>query len=639
MSLPQVFALDSEADRYPDGRMRTRLIQICEPTASGPEDVRVIHGWDAFDELLDELEVSPGRRHIDCHVWNLDYEFSHLWREVLADRYEYTEWRYPEKGQWTAIADAKAVYKVVIRSFEGGTLRITDDMRRFGNISMAKAAESVRKQHPDWFPSEAVKLESDYHDGWLDPEDPEFEASLDYAKQDAYSQAMLLRWLRETGHASTLTAPSEGLAMAVDMTYDRGRWSEAQFIRCYPPLDREMQDIAESSLLGGFVYGEIGQHKGTFTHLDYSSSYPYEYVYGKMFHGRVTRVRPGSRYWDLYRDANVFRWFLVDFDFSLKPGMMPAISGSEAVIEGLGRQGKAHKKMREGSVKKRLFTESYLEELKRHYEITDLRIREMWVAKPRTGGFEDFIRHCYESKTHLKHEGRGGTADYLVLKLYMNGGVHGKTITKTHRRGRTYYDGETQLTDTVSEPKLSFMVGFTAMQNARERLLRHCRMLIEAGHHIMMCDTDSIVVDCSESECRKVLGNWFAAGDDMESSLGRFEVETWQGRAEFDEFRCWGLKRYLELDHGEVRKSAFAGMRIGAQRCLLTAPLDGTEFEWEQLGKRTMKYGAEIMTVTKRARAESIWADGDFGIENPGDPEVFWDYYHRIKEARKRGEL
>lgn len=667
------FAMDTESDVYVDGEKKTRLVQLCPVDAVGLDDVKMYYGWDALDRFMDSFEETRSAKYLRCHVFNLGgYEFSHLWLEVLRDRYEYTDAKKPEKGQWTAVSDNMTTYKVMVRNQYGTILEITDDMRRMGNVKMEKAADSIRAQHPEWFVGmEKTKLEADYHPGWLDESDPSFTDSILYSMQDAYSQAMIARWLMMNGYDRKLTAPSVGLEVALAMKY-RGKmlndcdgqemkFALADFTKRYPPLNREMQDVAEESLLGGFVWGEVGTWHGTFCHIDYSSSYPYEYAFGNMFFGRVSKVTPDSKYWDVYMQGDVFRWFLVSFDFEYVEGMMGCISGRECVGNMVGRM---NKKMKTGRVERRLYTESYLEELKHHYNITNLEIHELWFAKKCVGDFKDFIEYCYVKKQTLKEAGLGDTADYLMWKLFMNGGFHGKSITKTHRKKKTFFNGEIQIVDEVTEPKLCFMIGFTAMMNARERLLRHCRMVLESGKKVMMCDTDSMVVDCSEKEIREIIGDWFeVGGPQMEGNLGRFEVENDKKglkqavadglltkeqmdeigvSSEFDEFRCWGLKRYCEIRntvYGRLfRKSAFAGMHDECQKDLMDYETDGTEYEWVQTGKKTMKYGATIVEVMKHMRAENIWDEGVLVAPPPRgsvDTTVAEEIYRRLKEAKR----
>ena len=667
------FAMDTESDVYEDGEKKTRLVQICPIDAVSLDDVRMFYGWDALSRFMDSFEETNSKKQLDCHVFNLGgYEFSHLWLEVLRDRYEYVDKKVPGKGEWTAIADDKTVYQVLIRNQYGTVLKITDDMRRMGNCSMKKASESIRFQHPEWFPEmKTTKLETDYHDGWLDESDESFVDSIAYSVQDAFSQAMIARWLLMNGYGKKLTAPATGLEVALCLKYRNKsvtecdsndvRYATSDFVKRYPPLNREMQDMAENSLLGGFVWGLTGTWHGTFCHLDYSSSYPYEYAYGNMFYGRVSKVTPDSKYWDMYMQGNVLRWFVVSFDFEYIEGMMGAISGRECVGDMTGRK---NKKMRSGRVEHRLYTETYLEELKHHYRISNMVIEELWYAKPCVGDFRDFIDYCYTKKSELKEAGFGDSADYLMWKLFMNGGFHGKSITKTHRKKKTYFDGQVQTMEEVTDPKYNFMIGFTAMMNARERLLRHCRMVLESGHRIMMCDTDSMVVDCSEKEIRDIIGDWFeAGGSQMEGNLGRFEVENDKKAlkklvregiitqeqmdelgvsSEFDEFKCWGLKRYCEIRNTRFgrlfRKSAFAGMHDDEQEELMNYETDGTEYAWVQSGKKTMKYGATIVEVVKHMKAENIWDEGPIVAGAPvrnADLNKAKETYMRLKEAKR----
>lgn len=623
--IDEPFALDTEDDEYVDGIRKTRLVQLCPISATSLDDTIVLYGWDAWNQFFDKLEDTKTKKHLKCHCFNLGgYEFSHMLKEVLLDRYTYTDEKSLGKGEWALVADDQTVYKVTVRGENGTILEFTDDMRRMGNTSMEKASKAVKREHPEWFIGmDETKLETDYHAGWLDESDPDFESSMEYSKQDVYSQAMIARWLHVNAFDTKLTAPAIGLRMALAVTYcDKElsecsmgelKYAEKRFTELYPPLSREMQDIAERSLLGGFVWGETGTWNGTFCHADYSSSYPYEYVYGNMFIGRVSRIGADDEFWDKYMTSDMMKWFVVSFDFKLKDGMLGCISGRECVTDETPMNGRYNKKMISGKVKHRLYTESYLKELGEHYELSNMVYDEMWVAKAKIGGFEQFITKCYETKNELKRMGLGKSAGYLIWKLFMNGGFHGKSITKTNRRRRTFIGGVQAYVKETNDPKLCFMLGFTAMMNARERLLRHCRMVLESGHRVMMCDTDSMVVDCPADELREIIGDWFVKDDSnaLADNLGRFEIETDDnGKENFDTFKCWGLKRYCEIDNGTFRKSAFAGMHDEMQKQLMDWETDGTEYSWMQKGHKDMKYGAVVLNVTKKAKAECIWDCG-----------------------------
>ncbi len=655
----EIVALDTEDDRFKDGCRRTRLIQICPISATSLDDVRVIEGFGAWGKLFDILEKQNcwTKTQIEIRCYNLGgYEFSHMWAEVLKDRYQYTDEKVLKFAQWTALADDKTVYSVEVKTLTGVCVKFTDDMRRMQNSSMESSAASVRKEHPEWWAGiEEVKAHDvDYHDGWLNPSDPDYQIALHYSKLDAFSQAMITRWLNLHGYDRALTSAGMGLKAALNSKYGKTdlrsatfqnfSWNAKDFRKEYPPLDREMQDLAEEKLLGGFVWGLTGEHQGPFVHLDYSSSYPYEYAFGRMFKGRVWRILPNDDVWDEMRQATtMFRWFVVSFDFELRPGMMPAIAGRECKSRVPSRFfnpmiGQANKKMREGHVDHALYTESYLSEISKHYRIREMEVHEMWIAQKATGDFYDFIEKCYTEKNKLKASGLGGSAAYNVEKGFMNAGIHGKTITKTNRRKRTFFDGKQQLVKEQSEPTMNFLIGFTAMQNARERLLRHCRMVIEAGHQVFMCDTDSMVVNGTVEEIEAILGDWMVKDKTIKGSLGRFEIEDdaelaqahgWKVRQEFDVFKCWGLKRYLEIrieDGVEYpRKTAFAGMADDIQsRVLMEQDVDYSVFQWTQKGKQTGPWGAQIVLTIKHAMAENVWYHGDDGGQMTLDDQLKW---------------
>lgn len=235
----------------------------------------------------------------------------------------------------------------------------------------------------------------------------------------------------------------------------------------------------------------------------------------------------------------------------------------------------------------------------------DLEIEEMWVQKKAIGEFKGFIKQMYDGKSHAGKK----SVERILFKLYMNGGVHGKTITKTRRTEKVFFDDIEQNREVVNEPEYQSTIGFTAMQNGRARLLRHCRMMQAAGYEVLMCDTDSMVVRATEEQVRAVLGDAISKETHTMDDLGKFEFERSEdGCTEFDTFKCWGLKRYLEIHNGEYRKSAFAGMSDEAQTSMLMdAPLDGTVFAWTQQGARKTEYGKVVGMVPKSACAENVW--------------------------------
>ena len=619
MPLPSCFAYDTETGTCPDGLIRTVLVQMCSVTAANIDEVRMIEGENAIDRFFDLFEETM--YHSDCHCYNLSYEISWI-ISAIRDRYEWVDWGSSKKmrpGTFTVMEDPMACYAAKFCNSSGYMLKMSDDMRRMGSVSMETAADSVRKNFPEWFEGlERTKEETDLYNIWytFPEDDPRRISFLHYAKVDAWSQAMIARWLIEKGYTGSYTIASNGLKMALAIRYrdtldisDRQSnfYAKMDFNRKYPPLDRVKQDIVEASLLGGFVWGLVGTYHGSFYHYDYSSSYPKEYYSGKLFSGRIYSIDCDSPSWKRVLDApNYFRWFLVDFDFVIRENGIPALSGRECRNVDNQMNGSWNKKMREGHCSNKLITESYLDELMKNYDISNLKIWECWFAGRASGDFAPFIEYCYNKKSQPELK---GTADRLIWKTFMNGGIHGKTITKTHRKKVVYPEGERHIEREVTDPEYCSLIGFSAMMNARERLIRHCRMITEAGYMIYMCDTDSMVTDCPPDVAKEILGDEaFEKEGGGIDNLGTFEIESFNGNEGFDEFRCWGLKRYLELDHGEYRKSAFAGMHDEIQRnALIWWRTDGTKYTWRQRGRVTGPFGKVVEMVFKTAGAENVW--------------------------------
>ena len=647
--LPPVFSYDTETGLCEDGRIRTVLVQLCDLEAESPEDVVLIEGEDCIQRFFEMVELTD--HDMDCHAYNLSYESS-WFDNYVAQRYQWTELRGRKmpRGSFTVIADPVAYYEWEIKTSGGHLFRMSDDMRRVGSLSMKEAATNIRKSNPEWFAAlgedEAVKDDTElYNKWWLMPPGEERDSFIHYSKLDAFSQARIARWVIENRLNKSLTAAGAGLKMALGIKYADSIdisnnhdifFSRKDFREKYPPLSREMQDIAERCILAGYVWGLAGTHKGRFWHYDYSSSYPFEYRSGKMFKGKVWRITPDNESWErIMVSKGYMRWLLVSFDFRLKEGMVPAISGRECVSVDNLMTGYLNKKMREGRVTQRLYTESYLVELGKNYDLENLEVYECWFAKRFTGDFKGFIEYCYNQKSRPELK---GTMERHIWKLFMNGGIHGKTITKTHRKRIVYEHGYKETVRETNEPTYCFMIGFTAMMNARERLIRHCRMISEQGYTIYMCDTDSMVTDCPPELAHKILGeDTFTREDGGIDNLGKFEMETFEGRGEFDEFRCWGLKRYLELDHGRYRKSAFAGMHEEIQEDILpTWNTDGTVYSWTQKGKHSSYFGKVIIEGVKTGHCENVWFEPFGSVPFDPDRTKFQQLLEGMRARHKR---
>lgn len=616
MPLSCAFAFDTETDIMTEGdEPQLVMIQCCPISAVSRDEVILYEGIDCYDVFFNEFEETMWD--CRCFMFNLGgYEFSYL-KRVLIRRYEFVKWKGKlKKGQWSLIGDAFSTYAVKIVNQYGNVLYITDD-KKLVMTDMKTAGDAVRKDHPEWFSGE-TKEETEYNNGWYREKDTDVEKYLrfrEYGITDCFTQAMIAKWLDENGRHDCLTSASNGFVSALNVAFnngsgmchdrDRRRRNKMDFRKYYPPLSKEMHLIAENSLLGGFVYGRVGMWRGRFVHVDYSSSYPHEYANERLFRGKVERVMYGDRDYEMIERSDAFKWYLVSFSFELKENGMPAISCSECDMPSHKKAGNYSSKMRTGKVSRRLYTEKYLEELKKHYDM-DIEVHELWYAKPFVGEFRKFIELCYDMKSSLPDG-----MERSLWKLDMNGGCHGKPMTKIQRKERTFYDGVEKLEDVCGEPQYCILLGFSAMMNARARLLGHCRMLTERGLRVMMCDTDSIVCEGSEEEVRDCIGDWFTVDGEGFANIGKFEFEkqkrgNGKGTVEFDEFRCWGLKRYCELNNGEYRKSAFAGMFDENQEKWLP--------EWDLSDKtivqermRDGKYGKHMVYMEQRIEVKDIW--------------------------------
>lgn len=627
-------ALDSETDTVPGyDDPRTVLLQYCDIDADTEDAVVMLEGVDdargkgCFQQLMDAFERTFHQ--VEVSVYNLNYEWSRISREYLLRPWSPYKWTSDPHAsrhsmEWFVLENKRGgVYVISIWNRQGARMRITGDEKRISSRRMKDLAELVHSEHPEWWPEDAdMKLDipqDAYNSGWSIPGGcgPYRDLYLAYSKRDAFSQSRIMKALTLSGRGAFITKASYGMYTALSETYGKRLTTydfveqkrvKERFQRRYPPLDADMQDIVEGSLLGGYVWGVPGTHKGTFVHLDFSSSYPKELYNGKSFEGRVRRTSDPKEI-ERILGTRCRLWAVVSFEFELRKfdsglDAMPALIGGECVAEpGEQIAGQKRRKMRYGQVYKRLYAWTYLEELRQHYALSEFRIHELWYARPHSGEFAEFIAERYNAKNELKHAGKKLQA--TMCKDAMNTGPHGKTIQRTRQWTASYETGERVFHEDIQAPAYNAMIGFDDLQNGRERLLRCCRKVLEAGHRVLMCDTDSMVIDCSEAEARRILEGDISETGDIRD-LGKLQFETSDdGMVEFEEFRCWGLKRYLEIHNGECRKSAFAGMKEGIQRTLLIdLPTDGQYFQWTQATMINGEWGKRMVSVTKEARAE-----------------------------------
>ena len=609
-----ILSMDTETDRIDIDDIETTyccLCQICALNAKSPEDVKIYESEDADRDML--LDLEKWDRNIEMHVYNLAYEFEWLRGSLISLKYKNIPYNRRKKLPshcWRALYDKSGIFKMDIVFKTGKILTIKDDLKLFDpSLSMEKVAEGVRAEHPDWFCDEVKSKEKvEYNTGWHFHNSEDREKFIEYAKIDAFSQSRITKYIIEKGLNSKLSSTSTTFHEVLKLKYPdiQDEWKRLRkFKKDYPPLDLERQLYAEERLIGGFVYGEVGTFSGHFTKWDYKSSYPYEYVFGALPRGKIRMMKPDDPLIDRVKnDKNFIRWVRVSFDFSLKQGMLPCISGKECSTKSYSRL-----KMKEGHCDDWLYTEDLWNEICEHYNVTNVIIHEYWYARKEIGGFAVGIEHFFS----MKENAPKGTAQNSFGKKGLNAGAHGKNISKTRREKRVFAEDGEDLDQlwviNQNEPELCFMIGFTALENARARLLKDCRRMIEHGYHVYVTDTDSMVTDAPKEAVAEILPERMMPSDkddkEMTHILGKFALEE-----EFDGLKCWGLKRYLQTDGGEYVKSAFAGMHDDAQKEVLKDwKTDGTVYSWRQKGKQqlTSRHGVTIVDCVKHAGAMDIW--------------------------------
>ena len=625
MALPSVFAFDTESGICDDGVLRNVEIQICMRGARRLDEVRTWVSDDPYSQFFgawDNLE--------DCevHVFNLDWEYRPIVNWLIRHGYTFRSGKKLKKMEWDIVQTPMMVYELELRDARGFKMRFVDDWQMCHD-KLSEVIKALRKD-PEY---RAImdragvdgKEETAVYETWysLGEDSEEYKQFLRYSRVDAFIQALFCEWLHDHARDLALTGASMGYKNGIAYTFRGGRRAQdldaktmffalRDFKQQYPPLDHRKQVIAERSITGGYVDGRPGHYHGVFTHGDYSSSYPYEYKYGELFKGAIHEAERGQ-FEQVLNNPKLLCWVVVSFDFEYIEGTLPIISGESCdrlamSLCGCPLEGQHNTKMREGMVRGRLFTYSYYQNaIKQCYRIKNERISEVWFAKKDVGRFGAFVEECYVLKS---------VTDGLIKKMHksdLNASVHGKTIQKFATGSIVEWPGNVKTVikrendpDAVSDR--CFMIGFTAMMNARERLVKHGLRLLRAGHQVLMCDTDSIIADCSEREFRDAIGDWFVNGDKGDiRNIGRFEIEKFKGVAEFDELKIWGLKRYVEIQNGEYRKSAFAGMSKDIQRDVLMRHGIDDKIIWTQNGKQWVGECYAIRPVTKHAEREDIF--------------------------------
>lgn len=431
------------------------------------------------------------------------------------------------------------------------------------------------------------------------------------------------------------------------------KWSEKFGI-----LTEEEQLIVERNLRGGLVFGEPGVHRGEFYHYDYKSSYPFEYAYRKLpvasgyrvveEDGKKSKipnciiktsdVEKMEQWIRKGDDRNVQIYIFGRLkNFKLKEGAVPFITVKECVdndgmpIKGYGLENS--KKVKKGNTDWKLWTYEEWKLIDRCYDVDKYEIKEVWKARAETGFFTKAIEKYFTRK-----ENSTGATKALA-KLDLNGATHGKPMmkmltmaiidmsvdAKLKIRCRAYEEE-----GAMDHVKTNPIVGMTAMSHARCRLIEHCMILIENGYRIYMNDTDSMVTDCPPGELERLLGmngwnDWVIHGDSKKMSdiLGRFETEKdgLTGTEMFEEFRCWGLKRYAEIKYTDeltekgwvengvnchLRKSAFAGMHSEDQERIL-GNVYKERFQWQSSSKKWTGECYALRMHDVDAGKESIW--------------------------------
>lgn len=677
--------MDTESDRFGDRSVentRNVLLTVCPPSAKSLADVKTF--FDKESAWLPFLDYFEGESEdFNIQWFNGGYEMGALWDALIEKGYHFIS-----KGDFTpgtkrvdiekrlrrsphcaylAIDKNAGFLECVItsgfREYEGHghvkktacrIMRIKDAAKiAGGKDTMSKNANAIRKVHPEWWQAEMNTKDDledeDYNNGWYFDKEiypKKYERFMHYSIQDAYSQAMIFRYLKESGQDKGLSRSGNSWNIAIDLceTGDNRYFKKKNFQKKYPPLEVESQLLYEDGLLGGYVYGKTGVYEGVATKGDYKSSYPDGYWRMKLPSGREYIIRPEDPDFDRVMESDeLCRFILCRFDFKLKSDIhQPCINAYECVDDDGERFVNAlNKKMKEGHRRWMLTPEPYLNAVKRHYNISDLEVKEIHYFH------DDGDRHYYRPAIREffidKEKNVKGSIFNLEAKLNMNGGMHGKNIQRIVRAFRDYDEcGENKeklwaTEEGLSKSQYPFYVAMWVMMCRRACLLNDIAEANDRGVENLMADTDSMILACDEKTFREIYGDrvidselekllpklwWDMTNNDekdwfIEHTLGKISVELSDIRL----FKCWGLKRYLCVNGKGKKSAAFAGMSVRGwfrgvkysgdlQEAVLSMTDIDDELVWEQnalCGVPGMKHTKTIEKQLRHAQKENIW--------------------------------
>lgn len=686
-------ALDTESDRFGDRsakNTRNVLLTVCPPSATSLDEVIPFFddesAWYPFLKYFDE------ELHDDVEVewFNGGYEIGALWDALIKKRYRFISKAEfpPGKGQKKLIdtsieSTPHAAYFLIDKN--AGFLQAvisskdyTESKNKKGEVvrrcrlmsikdaskiaggkdSMSKNANAIRKVHPDWWQPEMNTKDElgndDYNNGWYFERDlypKRFDRFRHYSMQDAYSQAMIFRYLLETDQAKGLSRSGNSWSKAIDLceSAQLPYFKKVNFRKRFPPLSVESQQLYEDGLLGGYVFGKSGEMDGIIaTKGDYKSSYPAGYWFEKLPYGKEHIVYPSDSCFNWIMELkDICRFILCEFDFKLKSEIyQPCISAYEIVDEDGDPYHKGlTKKVKEGHRRIMLTPEPYLDAIKRHYDITNFKLHE--VRYFLDDGDTHYYRPAIKEFFIEKERNAKGTVFNQEAKLNMNGGMHGKNLQAIERMFRDYDDAGLDKKDLwSSDPELEqsqypFYVGMWVMMVRRACLLNDIADANDRGIENLMADTDSMILKCDTATFKEIFKNKiidpelerllpkldYSDINDKEkewlisSTLGKISIEMEDIRT----FRCWGLKRYLCVAGNGKMNTAFAGMaKTGwfrgefiegkLQQKVLSLTSMESELTWEQNAMVTVPGMAHTKTIErtlKHAQLENIWFDDE----------------------------
>lgn len=413
----------------------------------------------SIGSFVDFIAENPGR------YWahNMGFDGKFVLDKIMKDGFVWVP-KKPAPGQFSTLIDRMGKFYSVDINIDGAQIKLADSYKKI-TMPLAQVAKA--------YGLDMSKGDIDYSI-YRPPGHTLTDEELDYLKRDVLILAKALQVRLQMG--TKLTTGSDCLALYKDLC-----GGEDRFKQTFPRLNHLIDGHIRKAYRGGFVYcNPLHQNKvvGQGLSLDVNSMYPAMMHYKPMpwgipvFEKGSPRPRPTAPLWV----------GCVTFDFTLKPGAIPAIVLKD------DRNYNSREYLTESVTPVTMWVCSVDWELYNHlYDITVYEWFGCYYFKQITGAFDDYIDEGIEGKNNA-----ASTAERTNYKFQLNN-LYGKFGQKIKTRSKIPYLDEDRVkyreSDEEERDPVYIPVAVFVTSYARDYLIRTA---MEFGDRYLYSDTDSI---------------------------------------------------------------------------------------------------------------------------------------------------